>query len=471
MHLSQPFATLGRQAPSVRAAIPNQPPFMGAFEVNPSLLIEATFSVPFGSDRRRTKLDLKQHADVAGWLLSFLEYHLRPESMLQSASSLPEAPRGSAREKLVAAKAILTFAQPNGEIGLVLNPGLEIQLLVTARRRGTRAHFFVLGLADDPDVARWLLLRCVGAQPADLGNLPAQLFDRLCSHAILVDQLPQEDASYPDPTEPVDLAVELAPMAQVFFQPAGADLPAEVRETLGRHVPQLPAGVGLVWGQDAGTGMVHPLCWNGAPTPAEVERLTGSARTERLVQWEQQREVARQQLRAQRYAVLRDILPPAHRERLRRFVRELVTRGHFPELGDGQVQLRAAIHNQPTIASLHQGLAGVVNSICDDRVLASYSYLSCYEEGAVLERHKDRPQCAYNLSLVLDMWSALGEPDPWPIYVEIEGKPKAVLLRAGDGVAYSGTEIWHWRDALPKGQRAIVCFFHFVPEGFTGSLD
>jgi hypothetical protein len=64
-----------------------------------------------------------------------------------------------------------------------------------------------------------------------------------------------------------------------------------------------------------------------------------------------------------------------------------------------------------------------------------------------------------------------GEPPPWPIYVEIDGQPQAVLLETGDGVAYSGTEIWHWRDALPAGQRAVVCFFHFVPPDFTGSLD
>jgi hypothetical protein len=64
-----------------------------------------------------------------------------------------------------------------------------------------------------------------------------------------------------------------------------------------------------------------------------------------------------------------------------------------------------------------------------------------------------------------------GEPPPWPIYVEIDGQPKEVLLQTGDGVAYSGTEIWHWRHALPAGQRAIVCFFHFVPRDFTGSLD
>ena len=44
-------------------------------------------------------------------------------------------------------------------------------------------------------------------------------------------------------------------------------------------------------------------------------------------------------------------------------------------------------------------------------------------------------------------------------------------LEIGDGLVYSDTQLWHWRDALPTGQRAIVCFFHFVPGDFRGSVD
>jgi hypothetical protein len=171
------------------------------------------------------------------------------------------------------------------------------------------------------------------------------------------------------------------------------------------------------------------------------------------------------------YAVLREIVPAAQREELRHFVRELIARGYFPPPGDGQVERRSAIHNQPTIGSIHHGLAQIVSSVCAAPVKDSYCYLGCYEEGSVLERHKDRPQCAYNLSLVLDMQGPGGEPPPWPIYLEIDGRAEAVLLEVGDGLVYSGTDIWHWRDALPPGHKAIVCFYHFVPADFSGSLD
>lgn len=455
---------------SQTTAVP-QPAGTGTLRVNPSLLVEGYLSVPHEGDNRRTKLNLAHYPDVAAWLLSMLDYILYKQGHLPGPRFIAEPPGGVTRQLLIDGRVILTSTRPDGGLALSLNPEFDVRLLLYTRRKGLRAHNHLMGLAEDPDLTRWLLMHSMGQPLPDPATLPAAFVARLQAHGVLVEEPPPEEATYPDPAEPVDLAADLAPMTRLFFQPAGTDLPGEVQERLGRHVPRLPAGTGLVWGEDAGTGMVYPSCWNGTPGPAALEALAGRDRVARAELWAQQRQAARHELRTRRYAVLRQILPPAHREHLRHFVREMVARGYFPQLGDGQVQLRAAIHNQPTIASLHKGLADIVNSICDERVLASYCYLACYEEGAVLERHKDRPQCAYNLSLVLDMWSAQGEPEPWPIYVEINDKPEAVLMRPGDGVAYSGTEIWHWRDALPKGQRAIVCFFHFVPEGFTGSLD
>jgi len=443
----------------------------GPARINPSLMVEAYLSVPHEGDNRRTKLDLAQYPDVAAWLLSILDFILYKQGHLPGPRGIAEPPGGATRQRLIDGRVILAAPHPDGGLALSLHPEFDVRLLLYTRRKHLRAHNHLLALAEDPDLTRWLLSHYMGQPLPELAALPPAFLQRLQAHGIVVDEPPPEEATFPDPAAPADLARDLAPMSRVFFQPAGAELPGEVRERLGRHVPRLPPGTGLVWGQDAGTDMVYPSCWNGSPERPAVEALAGTDRAARADFWDRQRASARQDLKTRRYAVLREILPPAHRESLRRFVREMVARGYFPQLGDGQVELRAAIHNQPTIASLHQGLTGIVNSICAERVIGSYCYLACYEEGAVLERHKDRPQCVYNLSLVLDMWSAEGEPEPWPIYVEIDGQPEPVLLRTGDGVAYSGTEIWHWRDALPKGQRAIVCFFHFVPEGFTGSLD
>ncbi len=448
--------------------------------LNPSLCVDAYFQVPFADEVRKTIFRLRDHPEIAAWLQSFLDFVIGGQEKVpgqaQGQPRLAEPPAGDTRERLIRGGAILAEQRADGGPALRLNPTLEVYLYLTARRRNGPAHTATLGLAEDPALTRWLLTHNPNStRPQD----PTQLIDGLSEallaslrrHQVLVDELPAGETCFPDPAAPLDLAAELATASRVFSQPAGQPVPASVRQILGRQTPILPRNTGLLWGEDAGTGLVFPTCWPPDLSPGDLQSITGTEAPRRKAQWDRQRETARRSLLTRRYAVLRDIVPAAQQTKLRLHVRELVDRGYFPELGDGQVDLRSGIHNQPTIAALHNGLAGVVSSLCGEPVIASYSYLSYYAAGSVLARHKDRPQCAYNLSLVLDMTGPQGEPDPWPIYVEIDGRPEPVLLQVGDGVAYSGTELWHWREALPAGQRAIVCFFHFVPRDFKGSLD
>ncbi|MEM9491884.1 MAG: hypothetical protein AAGC55_22250, partial [Myxococcota bacterium] len=101
----------------------------------------------------------------------------------------------------------------------------------------------------------------------------------------------------------------------------------------------------------------------------------------------------------------------------------------------------------------------------------SYAFLSRYREGAVLHRHTDRDQCAWNLSVVLDQYPDPSRDQAWPIHFAIRGSVHTALLGSGDGVLYSGTQVPHWRDALPAGQRVTIGIFHFVDREFAGSLD
>lgn len=442
-----------------------------ACQVNPSLAVDAVFIVSLDGDQQRTRLALRNHPGLAAWLLSILDFILQIQGKLPGEHRIAEPPAGPTRQLLIDGRVLFAESRSDGGQGLRLNPEFQLQLLLYARRRGARAHTALLPLAQDPDLSRWLLTHYAragdGAQPVTGGALA----EGLRQHAVLVEEPPADEAWFPDPDAPTDPAAELATAARLFTQCAGEPLPPEVRKVLGRHTPALPPEVDLVWSEDAGTGMVYPNRQTSRARQPDLAGVGGAEAARRAVFWERQREAARASLRTRQYATLRDIVPAAQREKLRRYVRQLVDRGYFPALGDGQVELRAALHNQPTIAAIHQGLAGIVNSISAEPVIASYCYLSCYEEGAVLARHKDRKQCVYNLSLVLDMQNAHGAPEPWPIYLELDGRAEAVLLEVGDGLCYSGTDIWHWRDALPKGQRAIVCFYHFVPAGYAGSLD
>lgn len=440
-----------------------------ATRLNPSLTVEAVFAADIDGEQFRSKVRLSDHPEIATWLLSLLDCLLIQQGRLPGEPRIAVPQGTEAVQLLIDARILSPQPQPDGLMGLQLAQNFDVKLLMLARRRGLPARSTLLPFLDDADLTRWLLSRCArpAAAPAPASDA---LAEKLAAHDILVSELPPPDAWFPDPAEPVDLAAELTSAALVIGQPAGAPLPTEVRNILGRHVPALPPDTALLWGQDAGTGMMYPTVWSGA-TAADVERVAGTGAVARAAQWDRQRAAARESLRTRRYAELRGILPDAQRAKLRRYFRQLVERGYFPSLGDGQVELRASLHNQRTAAALHHGLAGIVNSIGDEPVIASYSYLACYEAGAVLARHRDRKQCAYNLSLVLDMQGPAGEPEPWPIYMELDGSPQAVLLQVGDGLCYSGTDIWHWRDALPAGHRAVICFYHFVPVGFTGSLD
>ena len=440
--------------------------------INPTLTVDACFAVVVDGDNHQTRFNLRDYPEIAAWTLSILDLLLAQEGRLPGVRQIAEPPGGEARQLLIAGRVMDTLRRPDGGPQLRLNPEFNLQLHLITRRRGARAHNVLLPLVEDAELTRWLLNRY--ARPplvTEHAPLGEALVASLRRHGILIDEPPPEDAWFPDPAAPVDLVAELATALRVFAQPAGEFLPAEVRRILGGHTPALPPDTAFLWGQDAGTGMVYPTRWTAGVGGQDLSPRAGPEAAQRIAQWDRQRETARVSLRTRRYAELRDILPAAQRRKLRAYARQLSIGGYFPALGDGQVELRAAIHNQSTVAALHKGLAGIVNSICDDPVKASYCYLSCYEAGAVLARHKDRKQCAYNLSLVLDMQGPQGDPEPWPIYLEIDGKPEVVHLQVGDGLCYSGTDIWHWRDALPDGQRAVICFYHFVPQGFSGSLD
>jgi hypothetical protein len=440
------------------------------WQLNPTLSVLAYFVVPDGDSVRRTRLPLADHPEVAAWLLTVLDYVLSVQAGRPGEKQIAPPPGGAAGEAFVRGGVILVSQQPDGGLAMRLNPAFEALLEINTRRRGQPAANVQVALMQSPELSRWLLTASLagGFQPAapDPG-----LFDALRQCGALVSDAPPPAAWFPDPDEPVDLATELAVMSRVILQPAGSPVPTEVRNVLGRHTPALPPGRDIVWGEDAGTGMMYPVC--ATPGLAASAVAPGREAAARAADWSAQRETARESMKKHGYALLRGVIPPAQRKALRRYVRQLRERGYFPDLDDGQVKLRASIHNEPTIAALHKGLAGIVNTIGPEPVIASYSFLSCYESGAVLDRHLDRPQCRYNICFVLDMQylDRDEEPEPWPIYLELEGKPVAAMMQVGDGVFFSGANIWHWRDALPPGRRVVVCFSHYVPAAHTGSLD
>jgi hypothetical protein len=103
-------------------------------------------------------------------------------------------------------------------------------------------------------------------------------------------------------------------------------------------------------------------------------------------------------------------------------------------------------------------------------VKPSYSFLAVYERGAVLRRHTDREQCAWNLSVALGSEPHLPVDRQWPLHIETASGRHAVRLGPGDAVVYSGSDSPHWRDELQSIDSVTVAFCHFVDAAYEGPL-
>jgi len=170
------------------------------------------------------------------------------------------------------------------------------------------------------------------------------------------------------------------------------------------------------------------------------------------------------------YTSVAGLVPPFHLGSLRRYYRFHTRIGSF-RLGDGQVARRYVAHNEGVARFLHQQLTWAVSDIARTMVKPSYSYLSAYESGSVLDRHTDREQCEFSMTVCVD---ATPEPSlqvPWPIELDLPEGSLRIWQHIGDGLLYRGRYLPHHRDALPDGYTATSLLFHYVDHDFSGSLD
>jgi hypothetical protein len=190
------------------------------------------------------------------------------------------------------------------------------------------------------------------------------------------------------------------------------------------------------------------------------ERLDVAARTETAAAFGRDR-----------YTVVRGLVDPAPLAGLRSYYRALVA-GGWVRLGDGQVPVRYRAHDEPAARWVQRRLAGLVAGIAGEPLKPSYAYFVSYLAGAVLPPHRDRAQCAVSVSLLVDHTPEPGGASPWPLWLEAPGgRAVPVALGPGDGLVYRGTELRHWREALPEGHTQTSLLLHYVPAGFRGPLD
>src|SRR6202041_3132230 len=133
--------------------------------------------------------------------------------------------------------------------------------------------------------------------------------------------------------------------------------------------------------------------------------------------------------------------------------------------------LRYISYNDLVAGFFHQQLTAAVSAFAGEPLKASYVYLASYQAGAILEKHTDREQCDFSLSLCLDYSPEPPNATPWPLHLHKKSGKVTVFQAIGDALLYRGCQIPHSRDPLPPGQTSTSIFFHFVREDFRGSLE
>lgn len=215
-----------------------------------------------------------------------------------------------------------------------------------------------------------------------------------------------------------------------------------------------------------------------APTQNALLQLAGvlvhpESAVKTAARWEMDISNAQASFARDRYAVVRDLLPPLQVAALRLHYRSLLAKGFFA-FGDSQVERRYWGYQDKIGLFYHRLLTPVACKIAGRALKPSYVYFASYRPGAVLTRHVDREQCEISISFLVDYSPEPEDTSDWPILVESPSRPGiavAIEQGLGDALFYKGCEVYHHRDALPDGRTSTSLFFHYVPEEFTASLD
>jgi hypothetical protein len=255
----------------------------------------------------------------------------------------------------------------------------------------------------------------------------------------------------------------------------------------------VPTGGCTAWVRDSATGVKMPFALSPelsgiareiVDRPARIANLPENLRTlfyraqilispessHRQRTWSAVTQHCRAKFLQNGYAAVPGLIHPFHLGALRRYCRRQIRRGTF-RLGDDQSSRRYIAHNDPVARFFHLQLAPFVSKLVGKSVKPSYVYLAAYQPGARLEKHTDREQCTFSVTLCVDY-----SPEPalatlWPLYLDTPRGSVSVYQALGDGLLYRGCELPHYRRTLAQGHTSTSIFFHYVAEDFAGSLD
>jgi len=160
------------------------------------------------------------------------------------------------------------------------------------------------------------------------------------------------------------------------------------------------------------------------------------------------------ELQEKKFLVLKDFLDPEKAKELGQEFQDWCIERSVP--GDSQVSKSSAFYRWGKFSELQYDRIGYLNEKLGIWLLPTYNYARSYHNGAVMERHSDRPGCEVSVTC------HLGGDEEWPIYfASSEGEDVAVTLSPGEAILYLGCEIDHWRNEF-TGSHYNQVFLHYV---------
>lgn len=142
---------------------------------------------------------------------------------------------------------------------------------------------------------------------------------------------------------------------------------------------------------------------------------------------------------------------------------------------------RHVVHDHPFFSGLQEGLTRLVSDLVGCELEPGYNFLSLYGSHGQCALHLDHPLSMYTLDYCID------EDANWPIYVSkaidwpdlatmrrwspemIINDPanefREFMIEPGNGVIFSGSGQWHYRNAMEHGGYCNLLFFHYFPKG------
>ena len=170
------------------------------------------------------------------------------------------------------------------------------------------------------------------------------------------------------------------------------------------------------------------------------------------------------------YVIVEDLIHPFHVGALRRYYRNRTRRGLY-SVGDEQVRRRFASHNEDVARFIHRQMTYALSDIAHVALKPSYAYFVSYLGGADLDKHYDREQCDYSITVCIDVTPEPNGESPWPIQLETSEGTAKIYQALGDALIYRGCSVAHWRERLPRGQTSTSLLLHYVDNTYQGSLN